>query len=60
MQFITSKEYAKGIMLFDERSFSVNKMTSLWSQKDLQQFKQKTRRANQALKEDQICVVLTP
>jgi 2-polyprenyl-3-methyl-5-hydroxy-6-metoxy-1,4-benzoquinol methylase len=60
MQFIASEEYAKGITLFDERSFSVNKKTSLWSQKDLQHFKQKSHQANQALKGDQICVVLAP
>jgi hypothetical protein len=60
MQFIASEEYAKGMTLFNERSFSVNKKTSLWSQKDLQHFKQKTHQANQALKEDQICVVLAP
>jgi hypothetical protein len=60
MQFITSEEYAKRITLFDERSFSANKKTSLWPQKDLRHFKQKTRQANQALKGDQICVVLAP
>jgi hypothetical protein len=48
MQFIASEEYAKGMTLFDERSFSVNKKTSHWSQKDLQHFQIKTRQANQA------------
>jgi SAM-dependent methyltransferase len=57
-QFIASKQYQMGITLLDPKSYAVNKRRSYWSKNDVLQYKEKARLANQALKGDQICVVL--
>jgi hypothetical protein len=53
-----SKQYQMGITLLDPKSYAVNKRRSYWSKNDVLQYKEKARLANQALKGDQICVVL--
>jgi SAM-dependent methyltransferase len=59
MQFIASEQYRNGISLLDPKSYAVNKKRSGWSRDAIAAFKQRAVDANQALKGDQICVVLS-
>jgi SAM-dependent methyltransferase len=57
-QFIASEQYRMGITLLDPRSYEVNKKKSIWTKSSIKKFKEKARYANNAMKGDQICVVL--
>jgi SAM-dependent methyltransferase len=58
MQFIASEQYLKGISLLDPKSYAVNKKASPWTKQQVRTFQDKAKAANEALKGDQICVLL--
>jgi SAM-dependent methyltransferase len=59
IQFIASEQYRSGISLLDPKSYIVNKKLSGWGKNTIAAFKKRALDANQALKGDQICVVLS-
>ena len=58
LQFITSEQYRRGISSFDPKSYTMNKRASIFTSRELREFKKRTNRANQMLDGDQICFVL--
>ena len=58
-QFIASEQYRMGMTLLDSKSFMVNKKKSIWTNGEVKKFKEKARKANNVLRGDQICVILS-
>ena len=57
-QFWGSEQYIKGIPLFDERSYSVNKNTGLFSKQQMKEWKEQSVELNKKGQGDQACFYL--
>lgn len=60
LQFIASEQNRRGVALMDPRSYAVDKRTPLFTPQEVAGFKRQAEAANQALRGDQICVILAP
>jgi len=59
-QFWASEQYAENIPLNDPRSYSQNSKKSIFSDEQLTEFKERSKRVNKTMRGDAICVVLSP
>lgn len=59
LQYAISEEYQRGISLSSSQSYSKNKNGSVFSKKEISNFRKMSSVANKNLRGDQICVVLS-
>lgn len=57
-QFFGSEQNSKDIPLLDQRSYAVNPRSSIFSEEDMQAFREKAARLNEEKKGDQVCMYL--
>ncbi len=57
-QFWGSEQYLKGISLHDEQSYAVNKKTTLFTESQIKEWKQKAEELNKSGEGDQACFYL--